>query len=84
MATADRTAPVAALSSTEALADALLGMAWWNGLSEGERARWLDAADSAVPADAWAAYKAESYCPDCGGRGRPDSFPCAFCSAPAR
>lgn len=40
------------------------GMAWWNGLSEVERLRWLDIAwgygslaDPPSAADAWAAYK---------------------------
>lgn len=32
------------------------GMAWWNALDEHERAKWLSAAGSAVPADAYAAY----------------------------
>jgi hypothetical protein len=38
--------------------DEVVGMAWWNGLSEAERAKWLAAAGSAVVADAWAAFKA--------------------------
>jgi hypothetical protein len=38
--------------------DAGLGMAWWNRISERERAQWLRVAGSAVPADAWAAFKA--------------------------
>lgn len=33
------------------------GIAWWNALTETERAKWLAQAGSAVPADAWAAYK---------------------------
>ena len=37
--------------------DAELGMAWWNNLTEPERSRWLARANSAVPADAWAAFK---------------------------
>lgn len=40
------------------LTDAEVGVAWWNGLSRSERADWLVRAKSAVPADAWAAYKA--------------------------
>lgn len=41
----------------EATADEQAGMDWWNALSEEQCARWLRAAGSAVPADAWAAYK---------------------------
>jgi hypothetical protein len=41
-----------------ATADDVRGMAWFNALAEAERAEWLRRADSAVPADAWAAYKA--------------------------
>jgi hypothetical protein len=37
--------------------DAELGMAWWNGLTELERAHWMEVADSAIPADAWKAWK---------------------------
>lgn len=37
--------------------DAELGMAWWNNLAESERAEWLRRAGSAVPADAWEAFK---------------------------
>lgn len=37
-------------------ADPEEGMAWWNGLVEPERARWLHVAGSAVPGDAWLAY----------------------------
>jgi uncharacterized protein YegP (UPF0339 family) len=33
------------------------GVVWWNALSEEERAFWLRAAMSAVPADAWAYYQ---------------------------
>ena len=36
------------------LGDVGVGMAWWNSLSEQERALALLAANSAVPADAWA------------------------------
>jgi hypothetical protein len=42
--------------------DAALGMTWWNRLTERERAEWLRRAGSAIPADAWAAFKA--YKPD--------------------
>lgn len=37
--------------------DEVLGMAWWNGLSRQERAFWLRAAMTAVPAEAWAYFK---------------------------
>lgn len=39
--------------------DAEKGMAWWNGLDEAERARWMKVAgDTGVAADAWSAFKA--------------------------
>jgi hypothetical protein len=42
--------------------DPLQGIDWWNGCSEKERVRWLQAAGSAVPADAWQAWReAEAY-----------------------
>jgi len=38
--------------------DELMGIAWWNGLTKKERARWLQlAGNTCVPADAWAAFK---------------------------
>jgi hypothetical protein len=37
--------------------DETAGMVWWNSLTEVDRADWLARAGSAVPADAWAAYK---------------------------
>jgi len=37
--------------------DERLGMEWWNALSEVARRDWLRRADSARPADAWAAFK---------------------------
>lgn len=37
--------------------DEAAGIAWWNALAEADRAFWLRAAMSAVPADAWAYYK---------------------------
>lgn len=40
-------------------ADEAAGIAWWNGLSEADRAAWLKGAGSAVPAEAWAAFKQE-------------------------
>ena len=38
--------------------DGLAGMEWWNAMTEAERGHWLREAKSAVPADAWSAYKA--------------------------
>lgn len=40
--------------------DAKLGMQWWNGSTEAERARWLKVAGSAIPAEAWEAYKRDA------------------------
>ena len=38
--------------------DEAMGIAWWNGLTEQERARWMQAAgNTGVAADAWAALK---------------------------
>jgi len=37
--------------------DGEAGMFWWNNITEVQRAYWLSVAGSAVPADAWAAYK---------------------------
>jgi hypothetical protein len=39
--------------------DSRAGIAWWNGLTEAERAAWCRKAGSAVPADAWACFKFE-------------------------
>jgi PBP1b-binding outer membrane lipoprotein LpoB len=39
------------------LAEAELGMAWFDSLSERERGEWLKAAGTAVPAEAWQHYK---------------------------
>jgi len=41
-------------------ADVTAGMAWWNALSERERADWLGRAGSATPADAWAQFKRQT------------------------
>ena len=41
----------------EPTADEAAGMVWWNTLKEADRAAWLARACSAVPADAWMAYK---------------------------
>ena len=37
-----------------ASADEAAGMEWWNGLSEEQRAYWLEAANTAIVAEAWA------------------------------
>jgi hypothetical protein len=34
-----------------------LGMAWWNGLSEAERAKWAKAAGTGIAKDAWELFK---------------------------
>lgn len=39
------------------IGDDLAGLAWFNGLTDGERAFWLGQAASAVPAAAWSAFK---------------------------
>jgi hypothetical protein len=41
----------------EPTAEESAGMAWWNPLTEGERANWLARAATAVPAEAWAEYR---------------------------
>ena len=38
--------------------DEQAGMDWWNSLTETERAHWLAVSQTAVPAEAWAAFKA--------------------------
>jgi hypothetical protein len=53
----DRQALVIELQSRRNVADALVGMAWFNGLSRAERTYWLDVAGSACPAAAWAAFQ---------------------------
>jgi hypothetical protein len=55
MAVRAEVAPVRA-----AMTDAELGIIRWNRLREIERAYWLARADSAVPADAWAAFQRET------------------------
>ena len=37
--------------------DERAGMAWWNALTETDRAFWLRVADTAIVAEAWAEYK---------------------------
>ncbi|MHB1542494.1 MAG: hypothetical protein ACYCYH_14520, partial [Steroidobacteraceae bacterium] len=51
------TGGVTRLRARSNVADALVGMAWFNGLSRSERAYWLDVAGSACPAAAWAAFQ---------------------------
>lgn len=47
-------------------ADEALGMAWWNSLSDENRAKWAIKAGTGVAADAWAAFKATVQpCPKC-------------------
>jgi hypothetical protein len=41
----------------EDIENARAGITWWNNLSRAERRYWLEAANSAVPADAWQAYR---------------------------
>ena len=38
--------------------NALIGLAWYNGLTRQERREWHQRAGSAVPADTWKAFKA--------------------------
>jgi hypothetical protein len=38
--------------------DARAGIAWWNHLAPTQRSYWLMRARSAIPADAWEAFKA--------------------------
>ena len=45
------------MTSEAATADERAGMDWWNALTEDRRAYWLRAANSAIPAEAWAEYK---------------------------
>jgi hypothetical protein len=47
--TVDERAAVAAMT-----ADEQLGIAWWNGLTEEQRAYWLREANTAIVAEAWA------------------------------
>jgi hypothetical protein len=39
------------------MTDDELGIAWWNGLSEAERAKWAKAAGTGRPKDAWELFK---------------------------
>ena len=51
-------APGAAHDGPAPDTDAERGIFWWNACTEAQRLEWLQRADSACPADAWAAYKA--------------------------
>jgi hypothetical protein len=53
----------------EPTAEESAGMAWWNSLTEGERANRLARAATAVPAEAWAEY-GRSQRPDSNGEPR--------------
>ena len=59
----DRQAIVIELRAQRNVADALVGMAWWNGLTPTRRRYWLDVAGSARPADAWRAFQAGGVAP---------------------
>jgi hypothetical protein len=43
-------------------------MAWWNALTEEQRAYWLREAKTAIPAEGWAAYKRTAIRDRPGGR----------------
>lgn len=43
--------------NTEPTDDEQAGIEWWNRQRERERRYWLKVANSARPADAWAAFK---------------------------
>ena len=59
----DRQAIVIEPQAQRNVADALVGVAWFNGLSRAERAYWLELAGSARPADAWRAFQAGGVAP---------------------
>jgi len=41
--------------------DEAMGIAWWNSLTEQDRAKWMQAAgNTGVVADVWAAFKWQS------------------------
>ena len=46
--------------ATAPTADEQAGIDWWNGQSEADRAVWLRAANTYIPAEAWAYFKASS------------------------
>ena len=41
-------------------ADEVMGMAWWNSMSEQARSEWVTKAGTGIAADAWKKFKAES------------------------
>lgn len=43
----------------EPTADERAGIAWWNAMTETERAYWLSAAQTPTPAVAWAYYQCQ-------------------------
>ncbi|EWS66581.1 hypothetical protein Y695_00174 [Hydrogenophaga sp. T4] len=46
------------IENREPTVDEMMGIAWWNSLTEQDRARWMRAAENTgVVADAWAAFK---------------------------
>ena len=54
-------APEDAMSATEPSTDALIGMTWWNRLTERERRDWMRrAGDTGVAANAWECFKREN------------------------
>ncbi len=53
------------LEGFEKTIDDQAGMDWWNSLTQADRAFWLRAALTAIPAGAWDYYK--------GCRGAPDA-----------
>ena len=54
----DRQALIIEPQAQRNVADALVGMSWFNGLTPTRRREWLDVAGSARPADAWRAFQA--------------------------
>jgi hypothetical protein len=43
--------------------DEAAGIAWWNALTEPQRAAWCERAGTAVPAEAWAEFKRQAGAP---------------------
>lgn len=43
------------------------GMAWWNAMTEPQRRAWLERADTAQPAEAWAVYQLTTKALDLAG-----------------
>ena len=59
----DRQAIVIEPQARRNVADALVGMAWWNSLTPTRRREWLELAGSARPADAWRTFQAGGAAP---------------------